>query len=289
MKRKLSFEKPYMEEYIDTTKLSLGLQYLRSNHPSYTNVKPLIMSLQDALNEEKPPHLRNQDHFTLKVANWVTEETLNVSIHKNNDFEDTGIQTMSLDDALTEEIQRFRHLEVESHCQQELEAMKEKHSQEISQLRQEAFTELKIAVEKTKSQQWCRYCWKEAEFYCCWNTSYCSEDCQEKDWKKHFPSCKKNISDSDEMSNADETINQDQDQEDGKNLLEHFLTPLLECNLGQQNGESEDSGIFISDSEEKGEKRSQQEKSRRMSSFTEKQKCILNEHFFSLYPLSVFS
>ena len=87
------------------------------------------------------------------------------------------------------------------------------------------------------------------------------------------------------MSNADETINQDQDQEDDQNLLEHFLTPLLECNLGQQNGESEDSGIFISDSEEKGEKRSQQEKSRRMSSFTEKQKCILNEHFLiNNYP-----
>ena len=123
MKRKLCMKKPYLEEYIDTTKLSLGLQYLRSNHPSYTNVKPLIMSLQDALNEEKPPHLRNQDHFALKVANWLTEETSEVSIHVNNDSDDTGIQTMSLDEALTEEIQRFRQLEVEDHCQQELEAM----------------------------------------------------------------------------------------------------------------------------------------------------------------------
>ena len=53
MKRKLCYKKPYKEEEIDTTQLSLGLQYLISNHKSYYNVKPLIMSLQDALDEEK--------------------------------------------------------------------------------------------------------------------------------------------------------------------------------------------------------------------------------------------
>lgn len=44
-------------------------------------------------------------------------------------------------------------------------------------------------VEEAKSKQWCANCLKEAQFYCCWNTSYCDYPCQQKHWPKHMSKC----------------------------------------------------------------------------------------------------
>lgn len=38
----------------------------------------------------------------------------------------------------------------------------------------------------------CAECWKEAVYYCCWNTSYCSYQCQQKHWPYHMPKCVQN-------------------------------------------------------------------------------------------------
>lgn len=35
----------------------------------------------------------------------------------------------------------------------------------------------------------CAYCLKEAQFYCCWNTSYCDYPCQQKHWATHMKTC----------------------------------------------------------------------------------------------------
>lgn len=35
----------------------------------------------------------------------------------------------------------------------------------------------------------CANCGKEAQFYCCWNTSYCDYSCQIKQWSKHMSKC----------------------------------------------------------------------------------------------------
>ncbi|KAL1490328.1 hypothetical protein ABEB36_013042 [Hypothenemus hampei] len=49
-------------------------------------------------------------------------------------------------------------------------------------------------VEEAKSKQWCTTCLKEAQFYCCWNTSYCDYPCQQKDWPNHMSKCTQNAS-----------------------------------------------------------------------------------------------
>lgn len=49
--------------------------------------------------------------------------------------------------------------------------------------------EHKKLIEITKRKQWCCSCWKEAILYCCWNTSYCSYECQTNHWTAHFSSC----------------------------------------------------------------------------------------------------
>lgn len=35
----------------------------------------------------------------------------------------------------------------------------------------------------------CAFCLKEAQFYCCWNTSYCDYPCQQKHWNSHMNTC----------------------------------------------------------------------------------------------------
>ena len=39
----------------------------------------------------------------------------------------------------------------------------------------------------------CASCWKEALYYCCWNTSYCSYACQQRHWTIHQNDCRQAI------------------------------------------------------------------------------------------------
>ncbi|KAG8286245.1 hypothetical protein J6590_065149 [Homalodisca vitripennis] len=45
------------------------------------------------------------------------------------------------------------------------------------------------AIQETKRKQWCAFCLKEAQLYCCWNTAYCSYNCQQSHWLPHMNSC----------------------------------------------------------------------------------------------------
>uniref|UniRef100_A0A1I8PLC9 Protein kinase C-binding protein 1 n=1 Tax=Stomoxys calcitrans TaxID=35570 RepID=A0A1I8PLC9_STOCA len=49
--------------------------------------------------------------------------------------------------------------------------------------------EWKRLVEDTKRKQWCAQCGNEANFYCCWNTSYCDYPCQQLHWARHATNC----------------------------------------------------------------------------------------------------
>ncbi|KAK3749084.1 hypothetical protein RRG08_034057 [Elysia crispata] len=69
------------------------------------------------------------------------------------------------------------------------ELLEEKLATEFDQL-------LKKRIEETKRHQWCAECLKEAVYYCCWNTSYCSYQCQQKHWPAHMPKCMQAVSSS---------------------------------------------------------------------------------------------
>lgn len=45
------------------------------------------------------------------------------------------------------------------------------------------------AIEETKRKQWCAFCLREAQYYCCPNAWYCGHPCQQKDWAKHMRNC----------------------------------------------------------------------------------------------------
>ncbi|CAO4387400.1 unnamed protein product [Caenorhabditis nigoni] len=78
---------------------------------------------------------------------------------------------------------------------QELDATKvdleQKHEeilqQEIAKLVEKQKKELAAA----KKKQWCWNCDKEAMYHCCWNTAYCSVNCQQTHWQNHRKFCRR--------------------------------------------------------------------------------------------------
>lgn len=52
----------------------------------------------------------------------------------------------------------------------------------IDEVRRQGELERIRAVRETKKTMWCSNCWAESQYLCCWNTSYCTEACQNKHW-----------------------------------------------------------------------------------------------------------
>ena len=44
-------------------------------------------------------------------------------------------------------------------------------------------------VSAAKKKSWCSNCTKEAFYHCCWNTNYCSTECQRVHWVTHRYQC----------------------------------------------------------------------------------------------------
>ncbi|CAI5443932.1 unnamed protein product [Caenorhabditis angaria] len=43
----------------------------------------------------------------------------------------------------------------------------------------------------SKKKQWCWQCENEAIYHCCWNTAYCSVECQQGHWQTHRKFCRR--------------------------------------------------------------------------------------------------
>ncbi|XP_043229629.1 zinc finger MYND domain-containing protein 11-like isoform X1 [Amphibalanus amphitrite] len=77
---------------------------------------------------------------------------------------------------------RLRQLE------REMEKARLAHKQELAAL--EAQHRAQLTASKRK--QWCYNCEQEAIYHCCWNTAYCSTDCQQLHWhKEHKRVCRR--------------------------------------------------------------------------------------------------
>ncbi|XP_022212503.2 protein kinase C-binding protein 1 [Drosophila obscura] len=65
----------------------------------------------------------------------------------------------------------------------------QEHKRVICEMRQQSTLERNHAVDETKKKQWCANCMREAQLYCCWNTSYCDYPCQQMHWQRHSTTC----------------------------------------------------------------------------------------------------
>ncbi|XP_013166931.1 PREDICTED: protein kinase C-binding protein 1-like isoform X2 [Papilio xuthus] len=75
-------------------------------------------------------------------------------------------------------------------------------SRAVNEARRAAQQELEAAVKLAKSKQWCSNCSKEAQFYCCWNTSYCDYSCQRAHWSQHYSVCTQQRQDNEGMDGS---------------------------------------------------------------------------------------
>lgn len=46
-------------------------------------------------------------------------------------------------------------------------------------------------ISANKKKQWCWQCEAEAIYHCCWNTAYCSVECQQQHWPQHRRNCRR--------------------------------------------------------------------------------------------------
>ncbi|KAG1661382.1 Zinc finger MYND domain-containing protein 11 [Nymphon striatum] len=68
------------------------------------------------------------------------------------------------------------------------EKFRETNRQEIDKLN----SKQKETISETKKKQWCYNCEAEAIYHCCWNTSYCSINCQQMHWQnEHKRYCRR--------------------------------------------------------------------------------------------------
>lgn len=68
-------------------------------------------------------------------------------------------------------------------------SMEKERVRAINEVRGQCESDRIRMVEETKQKQWCKNCLREAQMYCCWNTSYCDYPCQQAHWTKHRPDC----------------------------------------------------------------------------------------------------
>ncbi|XP_028981771.1 uncharacterized protein LOC114841076 [Diachasma alloeum] len=95
-------------------------------------------------------------------------------------------------------------------------AMEAEQLRAIEEIQHSAEIEKARSIHETKQKQWCTSCAKESCMYCCWNTSYCSEKCQMKDWGQHQNKCKrKNRSPSKASVTGGGRVNGQKDQQEG--------------------------------------------------------------------------
>jgi len=72
--------------------------------------------------------------------------------------------------------------------ERDLERLKADHTTELENLAEKNKTELS----ESKRKQWCYNCEAEAIYWCCWNTAYCSTDCQQSHWhREHKRMCRR--------------------------------------------------------------------------------------------------
>jgi len=129
---------------------------------------------QRLLSEQRDKESKKHDHDKDKALKELTEK-----LHKEFESDKQAAVSRALA-TITREKDRAR-FETE-------EKWKETHMEEMKKLQGKH----KIEVTAIKKKQWCYNCEEEAMYHCCWNTSYCSNKCQQDHWQKeHKRMCRR--------------------------------------------------------------------------------------------------
>ncbi|XP_041973716.1 protein kinase C-binding protein 1-like [Aricia agestis] len=81
-------------------------------------------------------------------------------------------------------------------------AFEKEKARAVAEAWRSAQMEMEAALKAAKSKQWCANCMQEAQFYCCWNTSYCDYPCQRTHWPQHHAVCTQDRTQENNSSNS---------------------------------------------------------------------------------------
>ncbi|KAG0444572.1 hypothetical protein HPB47_013646, partial [Ixodes persulcatus] len=124
------------------------------------------LSSKDLREELEAKHARDRERLAQEIEEKVRKQC------EAEKLKEVG----SVLERMREELEQHKLRDRDAH-EQELAALEERHRQEISD---------------TKKKQWCYNCEAEAIYHCCWNTLYCSVECQQVHWhKEHKRSCRR--------------------------------------------------------------------------------------------------
>lgn len=141
--------------------------------------------------------LLNNAHKMSDFFRSVLEDTLSDMCPANAEPDQQCLEARNT--LLQLEIERLRHAHAAELAQvnantdrilaEMQRTMKTERQRITSECRRQAEIDRIRIIEETKRKQWCVNCSREAQFFCCWNTSYCDYPCQEQHWVRHMPNC----------------------------------------------------------------------------------------------------
>uniref|UniRef100_A0A1I7UJW0 MYND-type domain-containing protein n=1 Tax=Caenorhabditis tropicalis TaxID=1561998 RepID=A0A1I7UJW0_9PELO len=163
--------------------------------PSISSIKPLTRQASIKMEIEAENRIVDNtvvDNRTKRVLaelqkHWINEYhnsrekalvELTERLHQEFLSDQQKIRTELLQQ-FKEELEQTRNdLDVKYRDQLKNENSKltEKHRRELSDI---------------KKKQWCCQCENEAIYHCCWNTAYCSVECQQNHWQLHRKTCRR--------------------------------------------------------------------------------------------------
>lgn len=187
-----------------------NISHLMTNLSNGTITEQLASTFTDMLVRPNPPSLtarptaplRSDGDTVFPSEAGSASKTLINNSHKMSDFFRTVIEDTIGDLAVKHPEARVVMLELEVEKERilrqkevadlkanfervitEMKKSTEKDRQRvINETRKQCEFERIRSVDDAKRKQWCAMCLKEAQFYCCWNTSYCNYMCQRKHW-----------------------------------------------------------------------------------------------------------
>ncbi|RCN47772.1 MYND finger [Ancylostoma caninum] len=161
--------------------------------------------VDDAKVSHEPHHLVGEVHHAeQEVDNWVLDERMKRMImdlqrHWLTDYQQSREKllvemTEKLHQEFLSDQQKIR-TELLTQFKDELDTtraeLEDKYREslkiEIAKLADKHKRELTAA----KKKQWCWQCESEAIYHCCWNTAYCSVECQQGHWATHKKFCRR--------------------------------------------------------------------------------------------------
>lgn len=182
-----------------------GVKEEKNNENNNADIEKVVKKCKASLGIEKVDLLSQCNEFLSNLKEIKNESSTNDEISKMSKQEIFDFKREITKDS-KKKINEFKKL-IEEKNKKEIDNIKQDYDRLIKEMQFNSEMKIKEVIaectkeklkaqklnekliEETKRKQWCSNCYKEAIYYCCWNTSYCDENCQRLNWTTHMNNC----------------------------------------------------------------------------------------------------